>query len=194
MGTEFMPIVFISLVSGIIIVVMQREIQRQKSLYEEQAQKRGGTCHKGGLLSYPKLILPYGDQSVEIYMRPGSRNSPPYAFVKSRLTLLRQYRLRICREVRLFGIGTVFGQDIQVGNSEFDDAFVVQGSDAMMVRTFLQHQIQRSLLGIKDWNPRLEVKDELFIFRVGRTVKNSEEMDAFLDVGLGLLKRIKEMG
>ena len=194
MGTEFMPIVFVVLVSGIIIVVMQQEIKRQQTLYEEQAQKRNGTCRKGGLFSYPKLILPYGEQGVEIYMRPGSRNSPPYTFIKSRLNLLRKYHLRICREIRLFGIGTVFGQDIQVGNAEFDEAFVVQGSDTMIVRTFLQHQIQQSLLHIKAWSPRLEVKEERFVFRVGRVMKSSEEMDAFIEVGLELLKRIGEMG
>ncbi|MFA5260393.1 MAG: hypothetical protein WC450_04120 [Candidatus Omnitrophota bacterium] len=194
MGTEFIPIYFVILAAGIILVVRKQEINRQQALYEEQAQKRGGTCQKGGLLFYPKLILPFDEQDVKIYMRPASRSSPAYTFIKTRVTFLRPYRMRIYREIRLFGFGTVFGQDFRIGDSEFDDAFVVQGSDEMVVRTFLHYQIQRSLLGIKAWNPQMEIKNERFDFQVRRELKNSGELDAFIEVGLELLKRIKEMG
>jgi hypothetical protein len=194
MGTEFMPLIFVILVAGIILVVRNQDIQRQRELYEEQARKRGGDCHSGGALFYPKLILPYGGQDLIVNMRPASRNSPASTFIRSRLSFLGPCRMKIYREVRIFGVSTVFGQDIRTGDAEFDDAFVVQGNDEMVVRAFLQRPVQASLLGIKEWAPQLEIKDGQFIFQVRRELKNTGDLDAFIEAGLGLLNRVQETG
>lgn len=194
MGPELMPVVFVVLVGGIIFMVKKQDIQRQRLFLEEQAMKRQGGVHGNSFFFYPKLVFPCGGQDVTVYTRPASRNSPAYTFMRSPLIAPGLYRVKIYRELRIFGVGTVFGQDIRTGDPEFDKAFVVQGSDEMIVRALLQPQIQRLLLGMKDWNPQLEIKNGRFVFQVEREVKNTEEMDTFIGAGLVLLARAQETG
>ncbi|HQP11636.1 MAG TPA: hypothetical protein PK470_02630 [Candidatus Omnitrophota bacterium] len=70
----------------------------------------------------------------------------------------------------------------------------MQGTDEMIVRALLQPQIQLLLLGRKDWEPQLEIKNGRFVFQVRREVKNTGEMDTFIEAGLALLARAQETG
>ncbi len=194
MGTELMPVVFVVLVGGIIFMVKRQDIQRQRLLLEEQAMKRQGGIHGNSIFFYPKLVFPCGGQDVTVYTRPASRNSPAYTFMRAQLVSSGLYRVKIYREIRIFGVGTVLGQDIRTGDPEFDKAFVVQGTDEMIVRALLQPQIQLLLLGRTDWEPQLEIKNGRFVFQVRREVKNTGEMDTFIEAGLALLARAQETG
>lgn len=194
MGTDFMPVVFMVLVGGIIFMVKKQDIQRQRLLLEEQAAKRQGGIQGNGFFFFPKLVFPACGQEVTVYTRPASRNRPAYTFMRSQLMALGLYRVKVYREIRIFGVGTVFGQDIHTGDPEFDKAFVVQGTDEMIVQGLLQPQIRLLLLGMKEWNPQLEIKNGRFVFQISREVKDSGEMDIFIEAGLALLARVQETG
>ncbi len=191
---ELTPFLIFAAVMVIVSVVMRYEIKRQEALFEQQALKRGGRVQKGHFLSYPRLRLPVHDAEMEVYMTPGSRNRPPYTYIKMDLAHLRDYNIRLYREIRFLGIGTVFGQDILIGNPDFDDAYVIQGSDPLIVQNFLQHGIQQGLLNIKDWQPTLEIHNGRFSLHATRALRQTEDMDVFIELGREMIGRLREIG
>jgi len=191
---EFLPVALIAIIFVLIMFFMVMEVRRQQVLLKKQAGKRNGVFKKGGMFATPKLILPHGSQEIEVFMRQGSRNRPPYTYVRTQLSLRRDYKLKIARKFRIFGVSAVFGQDIEVGNPDFDKAFVTQGSDTMIARNFLNSALQKKLFEAKDFNPTITIQKGQFVLFVPKSVKTEEKLDPVIDLGLAIIKRINEMG
>jgi hypothetical protein len=70
------------------------------------------------------------------------------------------FRFKLYREGFFSDIGKVFGlQDAEIGNPEFDSAFVVKGNNETQLQALFRNaEIRRRLLA--DPRPALQVKDD----------------------------------
>ena len=193
---EFLFIVIILAIVPLAWWHSSKQQQLLKQILGDQARKRGGEIVKGTLLFWPslKLTSSRGDE-IKIFVMPGGKHHPPETYVQAQLTFSHdRFRLRVCRELRILGIGTVFGQDIQLGQPVFDEAFIIQGEPEHQVRHVLNYEVQQCLLDLKDWNVVLEIKNKTLKFHTPRRLKTAEEFDRLIDAGQMLIQRCYELG
>ena len=186
--------VFITVVLAVYYFAYQKSAGEHERNLELQAQKRNGTVQKGGPFSYPRLSLLRETGEVLVFPVPGGKNSPPYTHVTAEINSTREYRIKVCREHRIFGVGAVFGQDIRVNHPDFDEAFLVQGSDEMIVLEYLTPDAQARILGLKDLDPELEINKNKFRFSIKRIAADEAMYDQLIDAGLALFDRARELG
>ena len=107
---DFLPIILLYAFIIFLFFYFNKITRRKmKKILEKQALKRNGKLTKGSLFNYPRLTLSHNRTEILIYSTPGGKNTPPYTYIQCELNSVRVYRIKLCREYRLFGIGTVFG-------------------------------------------------------------------------------------
>lgn len=113
------------------------------------------------------------------------------------------FRFTVYRKGLLTGLGKLLGmQDIEVGDPDFDGAFVIQGHDEARVRDLLADPKLRTLMAAQP-AIRLSVKDsegwfgpsfpgdvdELY-FQVDGVLKDAERLKGLFDLFAGVLERL----
>jgi hypothetical protein len=117
------------------------------------------------------------------------------------------FRFTVYRKGAFSGLGKLLGmQDVEVGDAEFDEAFIIQGSDEARVRTLLADPKLRALIAAQP-KIRLTVKDsegwfgpsfpegvdELHLQAVG-VIKDVERLKALFDLFAAVLDRLCRTG
>jgi hypothetical protein len=117
------------------------------------------------------------------------------------------FRFTVYRKGVFSGLGKLLGmQDIEVGDPDFDGAFIVQGNDEARVRTLLADPTLRALIAAQP-KIRLTVKDsegwfgprfpgdvdELHFQAVG-VIKDVERLKALFDLFAAVLDRLCRIG
>ncbi len=116
-------------------------------------------------------------------------------------------RFTIYRTGLASGLGKLLGmQDIEVGDPEFDDAFIIKGTDEAKVRDLLTDPEVRSLMTAQP-KIRLEVKDsegwfgpafpedvDELHFQVVGVIKEVERLKALFDLFAAVLDRLCRIG
>jgi hypothetical protein len=162
-------------------------------LYRQQATKRNGKV-KRFLLVFSKLILFDQGRQIQVYQTSGSKNSPPTTHMNCTLNSMKDYNISISSENVLVKIGKSFGmKDIQIGNSEFDELFLVRGSNEMIVRTFLVPEIQESILHLEERSPTIKIEKKAFNFNISGWLKKEQQFDQFIEAGLKMIKKANEI-
>lgn len=165
--------------------------QKEKRLFQEMASKWDGKITRSFLYGQ-KLKMIRDNLGVVVYTQAGSKNSPPRSFVVADVDVPENYRMKIYREARLFGIGTVFGQDIRSNNPELDESFVIQGKDELVVRSLLTEDVQKLLLEFKDDGIKLEFGAKKLELCVGRELEQEQEYDRLISLALAIVKKAYE--
>lgn len=149
---------YLYLIVLILVLVMIRFVlpmirwRKEKHLLREQALKRNGKII-GGRFTTPKLLFNHSGQDIIVY-------SKQYRLFRRRLTYAESsFRLthRLTKDAEL----TVFKEDaaakqfkaagmpdIEIGNTEFDDAFVIRANDESLARKLLTPEVQQKLLSL----------------------------------------------
>ncbi|GEM_PF-2981072 len=164
-------------------------------IFQRLALKYNGTVVPAKRLGWPRLALRHDGIEAELFIKSRGGEDRQYDTVFSAVfPSLRPYKIRIYRERRVFGIGTVFGQDIATGNPEFDEAFVIQGTDETALRSILTPEVQMKVLMFKDLGVNVTVRDHKLSLEVPRFLKDEQPLDLLADAGLALVKKIKGTG
>ncbi len=117
------------------------------------------------------------------------------------------FRFTLYRKNLFSGLGKFLGmQDIEVGHPEFDDAFIVKGTDEFRMRDFLDDARVRELLMAQP-QIRLEVKDsegwfgpsfpanvDELHFQVVGVLKDEARIKALFELFSAVLDRLVEIG
>lgn len=181
------------IIVAIFLFSWRKKISEQGRILKQQAQKRNGSIKSNMLFS--RLVFPHQDLEVALWFTTGGKNSPPYTHVNCKLPLIREYKLDLFRQTAFSNIGKKFGmQDIQINNPDFDDSFIIQGSDEMAVRNILSQDIQQKLLAYKDYNPAININRRQFSVRIPQLLINNEQYDEFIDIALTVIDKVKQIG
>lgn len=195
-SSDFLEYLVPAYIIVFIIIYFVRHKKESAQITEalnQQAIKRNGTVTQS-FLTYPRLTFSHGDAAVTVSATPGGKNRPPYTHLAADLNLSMEFKIRIYKELRLFGIGRVFGQDVKVNNPAFDDAFIIKGSDETTVHHFLTSAIQAKLLDLRDLNLNLEITHKKLKFSFPKLLKEQHEYDILIGTGTMMIDRLKELG
>ena len=190
---DFTSLIFIAFVV-VVFLFMRSRYKALAEVYQQQAAKRNGRVKKMAWL-IPSLTFYDEDREVSVYETSGSKNSPPHTHLKCKINPMREFDINIGPEHVFLKIGKRLGmQDIQIGTPEFDESFLIRGSDEMAVRSFLAPEIQESILGLKERSPTVRIQKKSFHLEISSTLNDEQQHDHFIDAGLKMLKKAVQIG
>ena len=133
-------------------------------------------CWTGGVLPmaiqkswvYPlaKIVFPFYGLNVLVQLIPQGKNTPPKTSLECLLSSSKNYKFHIYPESVITHIGKTFGyKEIRVNHRPFDDAFLIRGSDEVILRHFLTKEIQNQLMSLDSYAPELSLRKNRLISR-----------------------------
>jgi hypothetical protein len=134
----------------------REEVWRQLSTEIE------GRYVEGGFLKTDKVEVEHGPWIVTLDTYTVSTGKATIIYTRIRAPYVNpdSFRFTIYRKGLFSDIGKLLGmQDIEIGDPEFDEAFIIKGNDSMKVRTFFSDPKLRELFAAQP-QMLLEVKDD----------------------------------
>ncbi len=184
---EAFGVVVLMVVVGLAIAAGYSLSQRRETneAWREAARRRNLLFHPGDLFTQPELAGTLEGHQVSVTVVTHGRDSAR-KYTRYRV----EYReplpagLRISKEPTglLAGVRRAFaGEDIHVGDPEFDDTLRVVGSDVPLIRAFLTLPRRLLLLRVHDRYPTIEIDDEQISWDVRDVELNPDLIVATVD-------------
>jgi hypothetical protein len=164
---------FIALTIVIIVVAVRyqkRQRQRRQEALTIVAQRLGGILVAGSFWQQPKITFEYKGHAASIeYYSTGGKHPTLYTRLFFHFQRMPSLEVRVYPE-RLFSkIGKFLGgQDIQLGDVNFDDKFMIKGSDDARVKDFLNPDVRQAVFELRamTMNDHIEISTESTAFRI----------------------------
>ncbi|MEM4258737.1 MAG: hypothetical protein QXL17_06270 [Candidatus Thermoplasmatota archaeon] len=161
-----------------------------RTIYENQALKRNGTVSQN--FGSPLLTFTYKDCPIIVSTYPGSKHKPRFTKVQATVPNPQGNKIKIYNETIASDIGKAFGgQDIHIGNSEFDDKFMIKSNNDLFPTTFLSLSLQKKLLTLRKHHPTVTLEYNQLIINLPKYLKTEEEYDALIDTMLLAVDNLK---
>lgn len=188
------PLVIASVVFSIVLFSYKVTSGPMKENMQRQAQKRGGYIEHKFYQMFPKLVIPYGDREIFVYITPGGRNSPPYTHFLYKYSSGRNIKLTVYNEGALAKFGKALGmQDIVVNDPVFDESFIIKGKDETLVRQLLSSDIKQKLLGLVILNMTLKINNNKVHLSVPSAIKTDIDYESFINAGLAVVNKVSQL-
>jgi hypothetical protein len=181
----------------------------KETVWRQLCQEIGAEFVKGGLWKGDKVHAHVGARTITLdtYTVSTGQSQVTYTRMRAPYVNAEGFRFTIYRKSVFSGLGKLLGmQDIEIGDPEFDEAFIIQGNDEGRVQTLLSDTRVRELLKAQP-TIRLEVKDsegwfgpkfpenvdELY-FQVIGVIKEVERLKLLFDLFAAVLEQLTEIG
>ena len=166
-------VIFIILTCVIIALVVKHQARQRKRREEALtivAQRLGGILVAGSFWQQPKITFEYKSHQASIeYYSTGGKHPTLYTRLFFHFPRMPSLEVRVYPE-RLFSkIGKFLGgQDIQLGDVNFDDKFMIKGSDDARVKDFLNPDVRQAVFELRSMtmNDHIEVSTESTALRI----------------------------
>ena len=180
----------------VIIIFGRKHKSSLQMVFENLALKYNGSFKKS--FFYPSLEFSHENCRVKVYIQPGGRNSPPFTHAVVFLSLTQNIKMRLYHESVFSRFGKKIGmQDIQVCNEEFDNTFMIKGSDEYLVSQILNFDIQNKLLECKNIPsvtiPIVSLNSKKLDVYVPQALRTEGEINYLIEVGLKITDRLKDV-
>lgn len=175
-GAQFGVVItffFVALIVVIIVLVVRHQ-SRQRRRREEAlavvARRLGGSLVSGSFWQQPGITFEYKSYAASIeYYSTGGKHPALYTRLFFHFQRTPPLSVRIYPE-RLFSrIGKFLGgQDIQLGDEQFDDKFMIKGSDQPRVKDFLSPDVRQAVFELRalTMNDHIEISTESTALRI----------------------------
>lgn len=183
--------------------------QSKDEVWRQLAQEIHADFVEGGFWRGSKVQAHVGPWIVTLdtYIVSDGHSSHTYTQMRAPYVNPDGFRFTIHRKGFLSELGKLFGmQDIEVGDAEFDEAFIIKGNDEGKVRELFADAKLRALISAQR-TLRLEVKDDegLFrphfphdvdelLFRTYGMIKELDRLKGLFDLFAEALERLCRMG
>lgn len=205
----------LAVVAGFIILYsFHSDEKRFIASLERQAIKRNGTIKKGpfyitGVSTH--LNFKYRDFLVDVYWEGKYVGGEGAVKVDTIVDVFYNFKtpfnLKIFQKTiqnkflysSLFENSDTVYRDINIGNQEFDDEFVVKGNNEKVAVDFVTIAIQNKLLKYKHiapgiiFKPSIIFKRDKFTIKIPGTIKEDDEYDELIDIAIMFCDRLKEL-
>jgi hypothetical protein len=185
-------IIFILFIIGIIASIYYSftRMKKVKAIYGNQAMKRNGTV--GTDIGYPTLRFTHQECPIFVSTYPGSKHRASYSRVHATVPNPQGHKLKIYSETIASEIGKAFGgQDIQIGNSDFDGKYMIKSNNEMFPAQLVTLQVQDKLLSLRKYHPTITLDLNQLTVNVPRYLKTEEDYDLLIDAALLCVDRLK---
>jgi hypothetical protein len=190
---------------------MGRVVQRKSrdELWREVSREVGGEFVGGGFCKGPKVrarVEPW-TITLDSYTDTSSESHQQYTRLRAPYVRREGFLFTIYRKGVFTELGKRLGmQDIEVGAADFDDAFVIQGSDAIRIqKLFGDRDVRRLVLAQpkirlevkkqRGW-PRPKVPDDVDVLQcmVPGVVKDAVRLKGLFDLFATVLEQLCKIG
>lgn len=134
----------------------------QDEVWRRLSEETGGSFVDGGFWRGSKVVIRVKDWTLTLdtFTVSTGKSSTTYTRLRAPYRNKDGFRFRIYRKSIFSGLGKRFGmQDLEVGDPEFDEAFIVQGNDPSKVKQLLSYEpLRRRIAG--QLNFHVEVKND----------------------------------
>lgn len=181
----------------------------KKEIWRILSEQTGSEFVEGGFFKSDKVVAHHREWTITLdtYTVSNGKTSTTYTRLRAPYVNAEGFRFSIYRSGIFSGFGEFLGfQDVEVGDEDFDRAFVIKASDENKVRELLAEPQIRELINRQ---PRfhLEVKDdegwfgksfpegvdELY-FRVPGVIRDVEQLKGLFDIFAEVLNRLCMIG
>jgi hypothetical protein len=136
-------------------------------MWSQLSREIGAEYRKGGFFSNSKVVLSHREWEITLdtYTVHAGKTHVTYTRIRAPFVNPDGFRFTIYRKGVFHGIARLLGtKDIEVGDSNFDDEFIIQASSEDLVRRLLGRVDIRQLIA-KQPAIHFEVKDDEGFFR-----------------------------
>jgi hypothetical protein len=174
-------------------------------IWRQLSDRIGGDFVDGGLLTGSKVQVHHQHWTIALDICVEGKMT----FTRMRAPYVNKdgFRFTIYRRGLFSGLGKLLGmQDIEIGDPQFDDAFIIKGDDEMKLRALLanpkirqlieqQPKVQFTVRDDDGWFGTMfpEGVDELY-FLVPGVVKDVERLKALYDLFAEVLNHLCHIG
>ena len=178
-------------------------------VWRQLSEEIGAEFVEGGMWKGNKVQAHVGPWTITLdtYTVSDGHSSTTFTRMRAPYVNPEGFRFTIYRKSFFSDMGKLLGmQDIEVGDPEFDETFIIKGNDETRVRSLFADPKIRSLVGaqpqfwlaVKDsegwFGPRFpEDVDELY-FQVVGVIKDVERLKALFDLFAAALDRLCRIG
>ena len=204
---EFIRIVEIVLLAGILIfvivffpIIMVGSYGNWLRLLKKEAEKRNGeyvTEFNCGLRHFLKIPFDGGTVTLGDANIRWKQSGPPCiktaGFPSSiKFNITNRRFIQIFTNMEIPQLKDIFhGRDIHLGNTAFDQSFVVLGSNEGVIRHLLTDDIQQKMLKMNRYDMYLSLQDGNLRYISCRFKWDEERLDEYLDMGLAVIQQLK---
>jgi hypothetical protein len=153
-------------------------------VWRQLSDEIGGTFTSGGAWKRDTVEVSHGEWTLTLdkYVVSTGKTTTTYTRMRAPYVNLGEFRFTIYRRSVFSRLGTRLGmQDIEVGFPQFDEDFVIKGTDEARVRRLFRNARLRELIAAQP-AIRLSVRDDEGWF--GRTFPDGVDQLEFLVVGV----------
>jgi hypothetical protein len=181
----------------------------REEIWSQLSREIGANYEEGGFFNTGKMVLSHRQWQITLdtYTVHTGKSHITYTRMRAPYVNRDGFRFNIHRKNVFSGIGKLFGvKDIEVGDSFFDDQFIIQGEPEHLVRSLLTNGMIRQLIqGQKDIHFQVksdegwfkkdfpEGVDELY-FEVVGVIKDRERLKSLFDLFSQVLDQLCRLG
>lgn len=184
-----------AIIGGVMLLIFAKHkhtASNIKKMLEPLAARKGGSVSERSFLRFPILRYMHEGLELQLLSTPAAKNTPPYTFIRFERSTPLQFE--IYNESFTSSLGKMLGfSEIEIGSADFDEAFVLKSDSEMIFRQMLSANLQHKLLQIKQFHPRIKLKNGRFELRVPRIPASDAEYEILLQTAesfVGELKRL----
>ncbi len=186
-----MPTIFL-IIFAYIVYVGHNNFKFLKNEFQRQADKRGGYYNpkKRGSQSF---TFPYKNAEFKVVFVPAGRYAASELWVFTGLDFSVNEEFYIFNESLSSKFRKKIGfQDIEIGDFEFDENYIVKTSNSSFTRDILKSRIIQKILGIKKYKPSVSVENNVLRCWISGILKESSEYDRIIGIALELYDNLEE--
>lgn len=182
----------------------------KEKIWRDLCAEIGADFIDGGFWKGDKVRLLVADAwtiTLDVFSVQQGKTRKKYTRLRVPFVTLDDFRFLIYRKGLFSGLGKMLGiQDVEVGDPEFDEAFIIKGNNEAKVRALFANESIRDLLReqpevwfeLKDnegrfWNTLPESVDELH-FEVEGVLKDVEQLKGLFDLMTEVLHELYLQG
>jgi hypothetical protein len=178
-------------------------------MWRQVSEQIGATFDEGGFLKSDTVKATDGEWTItlDVYVVSTGSSAIPYTRLRAPYVNPDGFRFNVYRKSIFTPLGKLLGmQDVEVGYAEFDEAFVIQGTDETKLRALFANATIRSLIeaqkaisfSVKDSEGWFGTKfpenvDELH-FVTGGIIKDPERLKLLFDLFSETLDELCRIG
>ena len=181
----------------------------KEEIWSQLSREIGAEYQESGLFKEGKVVLSHRqwDITLDTYTIHTGKVTITYTRMRAPYVNRDGFRFNIYRKSAFSWIGKMFGvKDIEVGESFFDDEFIIQGEPEILVRSLLNNSMIRQLIQdqknihfqVRDDEGWFKAKfpegvDELY-FEVADVIKDRERLKNLFDLFALVLDELCRLG
>jgi hypothetical protein len=181
----------------------------KKEIWSELSRELGGEFDEGGFFKNGKITLEHGEWTITLDTYVVSTGKSTIVYTRMRAPYVNKdgFRFNIYRKNVFTWIGKIFRmQDVEIGDPQFDDDYVIQGAPEEMVKRLFSNQEIRRLIEnqksihfmVKDDEGWFKQKfpegvDELY-FQIVGVIKDKERLKDLFELFSTVLDELCHIG